>query len=149
MIKKFSELNLRKDLKKNFSFEELCEKLKNGGFKKICFITGAGISVSAGIPDFRSKGGLYEELGKKYGKSEPEELMTLDFFMDHPECLYSIMKTFLQAEIKPTLAHKFFAKLANSGVVAKYFTQNIDGLEQEAGLKENVLLQAHGHCRTA
>lgn len=89
-----------KEKHSNFSFEELIEGLKNEEYKKIVIITGAGISVSSGIPDFRSQGGLYEELGKKYGCNTPEELMTLEKFMEMPEILYSIMNQFLKHEVR-------------------------------------------------
>lgn len=90
LISQFNANNT-KEKHANFSFEELADGLKNGDFKKIVIITGAGISVSSGIPDFRSQGGLYEELAKKYGCSTPEELMTIDKFLEKPEILYSIM----------------------------------------------------------
>ena len=44
----------------DFQYEDLVKGLKEGRFRKILVMTGAGISVSAGIPDFRSPGtGLY------------------------------------------------------------------------------------------
>lgn len=100
LIAKYKEMNIKDGAEIGYSFDELVDNFKNGEFKKIAFITGAGISVAAGIPDFRSKGGLYENLGKKYGKNNPEELMTLDFFMEHPECLYSIIKEFLKSDVR-------------------------------------------------
>jgi NAD-dependent SIR2 family protein deacetylase len=100
LIELFNAHNL-KSKSLNFGFEELCQGLKEEEFKKIVIITGAGISVAAGIPDFRSSGGLYDELGKKYGCGTPEELMTLDKFINHPEILYSIMNEFMKHDVRP------------------------------------------------
>ena len=47
----------------SLSFEKLCEGLENGTYKKVIVMCGAGISTSAGIPDFRSPStGLYERI---------------------------------------------------------------------------------------
>ena len=57
-----------------FSYDDLVRGLKNNQFKKIVVLTGAGISVSAGIPDFRSPGtGVYANL-QKYNLPYPEAL---------------------------------------------------------------------------
>lgn len=63
-----------------FNYDKLVNGLKNGEFKKICILSGAGISVSAGIPDFRSpKTGIYANLAK-YNIPQPEALFAIDFF---------------------------------------------------------------------
>lgn len=149
VIKKLTELNLKSE-NKNFSLEKLAEGLKNKSFKKICAITGAGISVAAGIPDFRSPGGLYHQLAEEYGMSTPEEIMTLKFFHKNPEPLYKIMKEFIEVagNLKPTLCHKFMGYLSQNNLLSKYYTQNVDGLEFEAGIKADDMLQAHGQVKS-
>ena len=52
--------------------------------KNIVLFTGAGISVPSGIPDFRSKGGLYDNGDTEYGVS-PEEVISHGFFVSYPK----------------------------------------------------------------
>ena len=60
-----------------FTYEKLVEGMREGKWKKILVMTGAGISVSCGIPDFRSPGtGVYANL-KEYDLPNPECLFTL------------------------------------------------------------------------
>ena len=62
-------------------YERLVDGLKSGQYKKIMVMTGAGISVSAGIPDFRSPGtGLYDTL-QEFDLPYPEAIFTLDYFV--------------------------------------------------------------------
>lgn len=62
---------------KQFNYEKMVEGLKNGTFKRILVLTGAGISVSAGIPDFRTPGtGLYSNL-KEYNLPRPEAIFDI------------------------------------------------------------------------
>ena len=71
-------------------------------------MTGAGISVSAGIPDFRSpKTGLYSNL-KKYKLPEPEAIFDLNYFRKKPEAFYQLANDFLSTEkYNATPAHHF------------------------------------------
>ena len=61
-------------------YQEIVEGFRKNKFKNIMFITGAGISTAAGIPDFRSKEGYFAQVQKKYNLSYPEELFQLDSF---------------------------------------------------------------------
>ena len=71
--------------------------LKKGKFKQIAIITGAGISVSAGIPDFRSPNtGLYANLSQ-YNLPKPESMFELAYFLEKPEPFYHLAKEFLDA----------------------------------------------------
>ena len=67
-------------LKRKFTYDMLVDGLKEGKFKKIVVVTGAGISVSAGIPDFRSpKTGIYDNL-KEYDLPNPESIFDINYF---------------------------------------------------------------------
>ena len=76
-------------LHKDLSLEGVAHAIRSGLIKKICVITGAGISVAAGIPDFRTPGsGLYFSLDD-YDLPEPEALFDLNYFRNSPEKYYS------------------------------------------------------------
>lgn len=69
---------------------------------------GAGISVAAGIPDFRSPGtGIYAKF-KEEGIEDPESLFTIQYFKDNPEHFYQLKNKFFLNEFKPTLTHVIF-----------------------------------------
>ena len=126
-------------------YEEIINGLKSNTFKDIIFITGAGISTSAGIPDFRSKGGLFEQTRKKYGLSRPEQFFQIDYFYNHPEAFYDFCKGFDISECRPTKTHLFMGFLTNvKKVVKRIYTQNVDGLELLAGVPRNKMTFAHG-----
>ncbi|WP_051309399.1 SIR2 family NAD-dependent protein deacylase [Desulfogranum japonicum] len=107
-------------------------------------LTGAGISVASGIPDFRSVGGLWSMF-------PPQEYATLRVFQKSPKkawCLYRALGKMLQGA-KPNKAHKAIAQLQQMQWLKGLITQNIDGLHQEAG--SNDCLEIHGnhhmlHC---
>ena len=64
----------------DIKFEKFANKLKNNKYSKILFMVGAGISTTAGIPDFRSKTGLFKQLQDKYNLSSPEEFFEKKHF---------------------------------------------------------------------
>eukprot|EP00397_Hematodinium_sp_SG-2012_P030329 GEMP01032119.1.p1 GENE.GEMP01032119.1~~GEMP01032119.1.p1 ORF type:complete len:339 (+),score=68.56 GEMP01032119.1:513-1529(+) len=122
--------------------------------KKIVVMAGAGMSVSAGIPDFRSPGtGLYHNL-KKYNLPDlpsPEHLFSIDYFKEHPMAFTLRAKSMMPGTFKPTLTHYFIKLLANNGLLSRLYTQNIDTLELLAGIPEDLIVFAHGsfadcHC---
>ena len=126
--------------------------LKNNKFHNIIFCVGAGISTTAGIPDFRSKTGLFQQLQEKYNMHSPEEFFYLKTFFNNPIYFYEFCKYFDLSNTKPTITHKFMSFLTNKKNIIKYiFTQNIDNLELKAKIPENKLIFAHGsfnkgHC---
>ena len=94
----------------NFTYDDLIQGLKENKFKNICFATGAGISVSSGIPDFRSpKTGLYENL-KEYNLPKPESIFDINCLNEKPDAFNKLAKDFLNDDIKPSKAH-YFPKL--------------------------------------
>jgi NAD-dependent SIR2 family protein deacetylase len=131
------------------SRESLVQDIKNERYKRVAFLTGAGISVAAGIPDFRTpKTGLYSQL-KDFGLPHPEEIFSLEFLLHAPEPFYAVANRYLQYKVQPTLAHHFIRQFVDQGTLIMDYTQNIDGLELDVGIPSDLLVQAHGHMRSA
>jgi NAD-dependent deacetylase len=101
-------------------------------------LTGAGISVPSGIPDFRSPGvGLWE-------KVNPMEVAHIDAFHRDPERFWRFYgDRFQKLEDKlPNGAHSALAQLEAAGRLQAVITQNIDRLHARAGTRE--LVEVHG-----
>ena len=117
--------------------------------KNIVVVTGAGISTSLGIPDFRSKNtGLYSQLAK-IGLNDPQEVFNIDVFNDDPTIFYSIAKDILPSSKKFSPTHAFIRLLQDKGKLLTNFTQNIDNLEEHAGIVKEKRIQCHGSFATA
>lgn len=113
---------------------KLIEKSNN-----IVFFGGAGVSTESGIPDFRSKDGLYNQ---KY-KYPPEEILSHSFFEKNPEEFFKFYKDKMNClKYRPNITHAKLALLEKSGKLKAIITQNIDGLHQKAGSKN--VLELHG-----
>lgn len=112
----------------------------------IVFFGGAGVSTESGIPDFRGTNGLYNQ----ECKYNPEEMLSLSFFIAHPDEFYDFYKNkLLSLNAKPNAAHFKLAELEKAGKLKAVITQNIDGLHQAAGSKH--VYELHGsmhsyHC---
>jgi NAD+-dependent protein deacetylase SIR2 len=115
----------------------------------IIVLTGAGISTSLGIPDFRSSGGLYEQLQTEdIGVDEPEDLFRLETFQENPSRFYALVARKLLTPLSEdgtprfTPTHAFIKMLQDKGKLLTNYTQNIDGLEIVCGITR--LVQTHG-----
>ena len=105
----------------------------------IVFFGGAGVSTESGIPDFRSKDGLYNQ---KYDYP-PEEILSHTFFMNKTEDFYKFYKDKLNSlKYEPNITHIKLAELEKAGKLKAVVTQNIDGLHQKAGSK--IVYELHG-----
>ena len=90
LVKKVEEMKI--DDAKPFTMDELVDGLKSKKFKKITFLTGAGLSVASGIPDFRSPNtGLYSKL-KDFNLPMPEAVFHIDYFKKKPEAFTRLAK---------------------------------------------------------
>lgn len=101
-----------------------------GNSNSIVFFGGAGVSTESGIPDFRSKDGLYN---MKY-KYPPEQILSHTFFKENTEEFYKFYKDKLNSlKYEPNITHYTLANLEKNGKLTSVITQNIDGLHQKAG----------------
>ncbi|WP_099221786.1 NAD-dependent protein deacylase [Listeria costaricensis] len=102
--------------------------------RKIVFLTGAGVSVPSGIPDYRSKGGLYS------GVRQPEYLLSEQCLKREPDVFYEFVKNNLYyPDAKPNVIHQKMAEIERlPDKTVTIITQNIDGLHEKAGSKQVV-----------
>jgi len=117
---------------------EAAERLRAAAFPAA--LTGAGVSVESGIPDFRSPGGLWTVF-------PPEEYGTLSAFLEEPQKAWRLYRA-LGATIlgkRPNPAHEALARLEAAGRLSLLVTQNVDGLHQAAGSRR--VVEIHGDHR--
>lgn len=90
-------LQLLKRLKRepvldSLDLQGVANLIQSGAAKRIIVMCGAGVSVSAGIPDFRTPGtGLYSQL-KRFGLPEPEAVFSIGFFKKNPKPFHLLAK---------------------------------------------------------
>ena len=112
-----------------------------GSSRRIAVLTGAGISVPSGIPDFRSRDGLY---------SDPANIGIFEIgeFMREPERFFRFAARFYQVLLgaRPNAAHEEIARWQQA-VQVEVITQNIDDLHEQAGSRQ--VYHLHGNYRTS
>lgn len=121
--------------------EDKIEEFKNlvKESNNIVFFGGAGVSTESGIPDFRSKDGLYNQ---KYDYP-PEEILSHTFFINKTEEFYRFYKEKMNSlKYEPNITHIKLTELEKQGKLKAVVTQNIDGLHQKAGTQN--VLELHG-----
>lgn len=137
----------REKLKQYNTIDDAAALLKEK--KQIMVITGAGISTSLGIPDFRSKtSGFYTKLMAQ-GYAEPEQVFDIFEFDENPSAFYNLAGALLPEVRTFSPTHKFISLLQDKGKLQTNYTQNIDNLEQLAGIRPAQLIQCHGSFATA
>ncbi|HET9593502.1 MAG TPA: NAD-dependent deacylase [Solirubrobacterales bacterium] len=121
--------------------ERLAELL--GRSRRAVALTGAGVSVPSGIPDFRTP-----ETGL-WAKVDPMEVAHISVFERDPERFWSYYRPRFQAlgDKEPNRAHEALAELERRGLIEGVITQNIDRLHRAAG-SENVI-EVHGSIETS
>ncbi|HTY97379.1 MAG TPA: Sir2 family NAD-dependent protein deacetylase [Solirubrobacteraceae bacterium] len=113
-----------------------------GGAGRVVALTGAGISVPSGIPDFRSPGtGLWENV-------DPMEVAHVEAFVRDPGSFWSFYgERFATLEGKrPNAAHVALVRMERAGLLQAVITQNVDMLHSRAGTAE--LVEVHGSIAT-
>lgn len=103
----------------------------------ITYLTGAGVSTHSNIPDYRSKTGIYNGVSES-----PEVLLSDDTLYHHPEKFHDfVMNNMYFPNAQPNLIHKKIAQSCNKK--GQLITQNVDGLDKEAGNKH--VVEFHGN----
>ena len=114
MLPDFSSLKEKekyfRSLKEERKIDVFCEIIEEA--EHIAFLGGAGVSTESGIPDFRSKNGLYHQKNKKFSGYKPEYLLSYDCLKHKPEVFFDYYRSNLDARaVKPNAAHYKLAEM--------------------------------------
>ena len=132
--------------------------IRDGTIRRVVFLTGAGVSVAAGIPDFRSAGGMYDTLRPELLTAsaaeraamcrDPTMVVSWELFKDNQFPYLEVRRPFIlgvgAGTWKATAAHYFAKVCEDKGLLVKLLTQNIDGLDYQTGIPDAQIVPVHG-----
>eukprot|EP01127_Copromyxa_protea_P003938 TRINITY_DN1369_c0_g1_i1.p1 TRINITY_DN1369_c0_g1~~TRINITY_DN1369_c0_g1_i1.p1 ORF type:complete len:325 (+),score=63.56 TRINITY_DN1369_c0_g1_i1:31-975(+) len=143
---------------KSLTLDTIAHAIKSGGCKRIAFLTGAGVSVSAGIPDFRSPGGMYATLQpdlltasedeRSDMKVDPTNVVSWRIFRNNQFPYLEVRRPFIlglsERKWLATLSHWFIQVCHDKGLLVRLYTQNIDGLDYQTNIPSDFIVGVHG-----
>lgn len=114
----------------------------------IMVVSGAGISVSCGIPDFRSRDGIYSRLRTEFPDlPSPQSMFDIQYFAMDPKPFYKFASEMWPGSFDPSPSHNFIKHIEERGRLLRIYTQNIDTLEKRCGISN--VVECHGSFATA
>lgn len=105
----------------------------------VCGFTGAGISTESGIPDYRSKGGIWERYKPVYFQEFISDPAKRRLYWERKIEMWPAIR-----DAKPGAGHLFFKRLYDRNKLAGLITQNIDGLHEKSGIPSGDIINIHG-----
>lgn len=146
IINMLAEPPRRSKLRHVNTLDDVVRLLK--GAQKIIVLTGAGVSVSCGIPDFRSRDGIYSRLAAEFPDlPNPQAMFDINYFTQDPRPFFKFAKDIYPGKFKPSPCHRFIKLLEKHQKLLRNYTQNIDTLEKEADIER--VIECHGSFATA
>eukprot|EP01113_Clastostelium_recurvatum_P002216 TRINITY_DN10915_c0_g2_i3.p1 TRINITY_DN10915_c0_g2~~TRINITY_DN10915_c0_g2_i3.p1 ORF type:complete len:517 (+),score=99.12 TRINITY_DN10915_c0_g2_i3:44-1552(+) len=146
-VRRLQQQDYRKRIPGLDSLDDVAEAIKKAN--NIVILTGAGVSVSCGIPDFRSPNGLYAQIEDKYDLPDPQCLFDIEFLKIEPRPFFEFAKEIYPGSYTPSPTHFFIKELQKQNKLLRNYTQNIDTLEAVAGIDPVNVVTCHGSFATA
>jgi NAD-dependent deacetylase sirtuin 2 len=140
------------------ALQAAAEFIASDACRSVCILTGAGVSVAAGIPDFRSPGGMYATLRpelitaterqRMLMASDPTYVVETSMFFANQFPYLEVRRPFILGtqvhRWKATIGHRFVELLHRHGKLTRLYTQNIDGLDYQTAVPSDRIVPVHG-----